>query len=102
MPIERADLQQTSILRKLLCYAETFRAGIHRDRLGMNNMRVLFVGKSRRRIDAMIQAFRDHLTGLAYPTLFLFADRPTLFAPDTPFFSYRWRDGEGKEHTLFE
>lgn len=48
------------------------------------------------------QAFGEHMTGLAYPTLFLFADRPTLFAPDTPFFDYRWRDGGGKEHTLFE
>jgi hypothetical protein len=44
----------------------------------MNNMRVLIVGKSRRRIDHMIQAFGEHMTGIAFPRLFLFADRPTL------------------------
>ena len=102
MPIVRPDLYQTSILRKYLCYAETHRADIHRDRFGMNNLRVLFVGKSRRRIDAMIRAFGEHMTGLASPRLFLFADRPTLFAEGTSFFDYRWRDGEGKEHSLFE
>lgn len=102
MPIERADLYQTSILRKYLCYAETHRAGIHRDRFGMNNMRVLFVGKSKSRIDAMIRAFHDHMTALASPRLFLFADEQSLFANGAAFFDYRWLDGEGKEHTLFE
>ena len=68
----------------------------------MNNMRVLFVGKNRRRIDNMITAFQTHLQGIASPRLFLFADRETLFANGTAFFDYQWLDGEGKEHTLFE
>lgn len=102
MPIERAELYQSSILRKYLSYAESFRAGIHRTRFGFNNMRALFVGKNRRRIERMIDAFQSHLTGLVSPRLFLFADRETLFGNGTALFDYPWVDGEGKEHTLFE
>jgi hypothetical protein len=65
-------------------------------------MRVLFVGKNRRRIDNMITAFQTHLQGIASPRLFLFADRQALFANGTPFFDCEWLDGEGKGHLLFE
>lgn len=101
MPVVRPMLYQTSILRKFLAYAESFRTCMHHTRFAMNNVRVLFVGNNRRRIETMIAAFQEHMTGIASPRLFLFADRETLFA-ENAFFDYRWLDGEGKEHTLFE
>lgn len=100
MPIVRPRLYQTSILRKFLAYAETFRAGAHKERFGMDNMRVLFVVKNRARLLNMIEAFAEQAASVASPRLFLFADRETLLAHAGSVFEHRWLDGEGKEHTL--
>jgi hypothetical protein len=46
MPIMRKGLAQTSFLRKLLAYQETWRRGLHREYLGIPNFRVLTVANS--------------------------------------------------------
>jgi hypothetical protein len=102
MPIMRPRLYQTSIFRKFLAYAETFRAGAHKAHFGMDNMRVLFVVKNRARLENMIEALSEHAAQVASPRLFLFADRETLLAQTGSIFEHEWFDGEGKEHTLFE
>lgn len=100
MPIARPWLNQTSIVRKFLAYAETFRAGVHQARFGMDNMRVLFVAKNEARVRHMIEAFGEHAAQVASPRLFLFADRPRLFREGSRLFEHEWLDGEGKGHTL--
>ena len=60
MPIERATLDQTSILRKFIAYSETHRQGLLEKILGLPNFRVYFVAQSRARIDHMIECYRRH------------------------------------------
>lgn len=97
MPVVRQDLYYTSILRKYLTYVATYHSNIHSDRFAMTNMRVLFVGKTKKRIDNMITAFQEHMIGSVSPQLFLFADHPTLVA-HRDVLHYPWLDGEGKKH----
>jgi hypothetical protein len=56
MPVVRKDLGQTSFLRKLLCYQETWRQGIHRTHLGISNFRVLTVTTNRERVGHLVEA----------------------------------------------
>jgi hypothetical protein len=99
MPVERREPHQTSILRKLLAYGETYKAQIHRSRYGMSNMRVLFVTKSPERVQSMLRAAQEKLPGDVPRGLFLFVDRRTLFNGDR-LFDVRWRSGTGEAVTL--
>jgi len=101
MPVVRSRVEQTSILRKLLAYHATYRGGIHRTRYGMDNMRVLIVGKSRERVASIIEAFGEHLAGKVSPRLFLAADRPTLLDGGGGDFTTGWTDMAGEEGSLF-
>ena len=102
MPIVRGRVDQTSILRKLLAYGATYRAGIHRERFGLDNMRVLMVGKTGERVRGMIDAFQEHLSGKVSPRLFLAADRRALFGNPASLLAARWQDMAGEERSLFE
>jgi protein involved in plasmid replication-relaxation len=46
MPIERRDLRQSCVLRKLKAYQETFTSGVHRARLQMQRFRTLILATS--------------------------------------------------------
>lgn len=73
MPILRKGLGQTSFLRKLLCYRETWRQGLHKTHLGIPNFRVLTVTTNRQRVEHLAEACRSLGGGGA--RLFLFMDK---------------------------
>ncbi len=100
MPVVRLRVEQTSVLRKLIAYGATFRSDIHQKRFGMDNMRVLIVGKGRERIDTIIQAFGEHLAGKVSPRLFLATDRQSLVGYGNIAQAETWLDLEGQGRTL--
>jgi hypothetical protein len=101
MPVVRRTLQQTSLLRKLLAYAETHRADIHKSRFSMGNMRVLFVVPSADRRETLKQAFHERVPGIS-PQIFLAIDRAGLAEAKGNVLLARWQDMEGRERLLVE
>jgi hypothetical protein len=75
MPVRRKGLTQTSFLRKLLCYQETWRQGLHRKHLGIPNFRVLTVTTNRERVGHLVAACRSIRGG---SRLFLFTGRESF------------------------
>jgi hypothetical protein len=93
MPIRRSHPRQTSYEHKLRTYRAVHEAGIHRDRLGLGNFRVLTITTSAARIASMREALQAITRG-AGSNQFLFADRATLTAtPDV--FTLDWITGKG-------
>src|SRR4051794_38118035 len=76
MPVVRKGLRQTSFLRKLLAYRETWRQGVHKARLGIPNFRVLTVTASRERVEHLVEACRSLAGGGS--RLFFFKDQESL------------------------
>lgn len=72
MPITRQSLNQTSISRKLLTYAETWRQGIHQRRFGIRRFRVVIVTTHAERAKHIIEACRQLWEG---SKLFLVTDQ---------------------------
>ncbi len=91
MPVARKGLGQTSFLRKLLAYRETWRQGLHRAHLGIPNFRVLTVTTSGERVEHLAAACRSLFGG---SSLILFADE-RLFAYDN-ILTYEWANGRGE------
>jgi hypothetical protein len=75
MPVARKGFAQTSFLRKLVCYQETWRQGIHKTHLGIPNFRVLTVTASEERMRHLVAACRSLGSG---GNLFLFAHQAAL------------------------
>jgi hypothetical protein len=92
MPVTRNGLAQTSFLRKLLAYQETWRRGLHRTHFGIPNFRVITVTSSRERAEHLVEACRS-LPGRG-SRLFLFTDRETLGRGDV--LSQGWVNGRGE------
>lgn len=92
MPVRREGLAQTSFLRKLICYQETWRQGTHRRHLGIPNFRVLTVTTSRERVAHLIEACRSMPGGGS--RLFLFADEESLDRGDI--LAHEWTNGRGE------
>lgn len=101
MPVVRRTPYQTSLLRKLLAYAETHRAGIHQSRYGMGNMRTLFVVPNAERRETLKRAFREQVPG-APPQLFLVIDQAGLAAVGGNVLFAKWQDMDGVERLLVE
>jgi hypothetical protein len=91
MPVTRKGLAQTSFLRKLLAYQETWRRGLHRAHLGIPNFRVLTVTISRERVGHLVEACRSLTAG---SRLFLFTDQENLHRADI--LSQEWVNGRGE------
>ena len=100
MPVVRADLESSSIFKKLLAYAGTWAQGIHRERLGIKSFQVLTITLSKERASHMAQAFKlidEHVMALwdkrCEARVFRFADR----ASATPgrLLKYGWLNGHG-------
>jgi hypothetical protein len=87
----RESLAQTSILRKLLCYRETWRQGLHKTHLGIPNFRVLTVTTTRERVGHLVAARRSLSGG---QRLFLFAHPETLCQGDA--LRNHWTSGNGE------
>jgi len=72
MPVKRRDNRQTSYLRKVLSYADTFENKIAQNRFEISGFQVLTVTTSSKRIES-IQAAIDGLTKKTFlPNTFLF------------------------------
>ena len=97
MPIDRADLLQTSLKRKFLTYAAMKRADLQQLHLGWKTFRVLFVTNNSERATNMLtkigQCVPEHMRNL-----FLVADRASLSLFD--FIAYPWRDARGQTYSL--
>jgi hypothetical protein len=98
MPVVRKGLGQTSFLRKLLCYQETWRQGIHRRHLGISNFRVLTVTTSRERVEHLVGACRSLPGGGS--RLFLFSDHEGF--RDRDILAREWIDGRKELARLSE
>ena len=73
----------TTVLKKFYEYAHTHEQGLHTKFYGAPNFRVLFVTKSRTRIDNLIKKCREHkLDRLCPGGAFLFTDEETLAQHD--------------------
>jgi hypothetical protein len=89
MPVMRKGLAQTSFLRKLLAYQETWRRGFHRAHLGIPSFRVLTVTTSRERVGHLIEACRTLSGGRS--RLFFFTDQMRLGCWDI--LAHKWVNG---------
>ena len=96
MPVVRKGLGQTSFLRKLLSYQETWRQGIQRTHLGTPNFRVLTVTTNRERVQHLVEACRSLRGGGS--RLFLFTDRESLRRADI--LTHEWVNGRGESVRL--
>ena len=101
MPVVRKNLSQSSLLRKLIGYGLTYKDDHHKRIYGLPNFRVLTIVPGRKRIDSILEAYRQHAAQIsASPRLFLFAESGLLTAPD--FFDYEWTDAAGERHRLID
>jgi DNA-binding Lrp family transcriptional regulator len=91
MPIARKEFAQTSFLRKLLAYRETWGRGVHKTHLGIPNFRVLAVTTSTKRVEHLMEACRSLSGG---SKLFLLTEIERL-ADENPF-SCGWVNGRGE------
>ncbi len=92
MPVRRKGLAQTSFLRKLLAYQETWRRGLHRTHFGIPNFRVLTVTANRERVGHLAEACRSLSGGGS--RLFLFTEQERLSHEDI--LSHEWVNGRGE------
>ena len=97
MPVERATLYQTSMLRKFIVYEAARQQGLHTSRYGWMNFRVLTITASKDRANTMRAVIQKNPSLKGSP-LFLFADHNTLVQSDI--LSYSWRDSANKTHML--
>ena len=81
MPVDRADLSQTSIRRKLLAYEAALKARQHVERFAFHNLRILTVTSSFERLRSMIAALNAVTHGMATGR-FLFAKHPAMTGAD--------------------
>jgi hypothetical protein len=75
------NLDDTSIVRKLLVYHSAWKQDLHAERWAFQKFRVLFVTTTRERISEMLNAV-DFVTNGKGSRLFAFTDRATLLAND--------------------
>jgi len=81
MPVDRGDLRQTSLKRKLLTYAAARRQGEHDRRFGWKAFRVLIITSSRQRAENTLACIDDSLDPLDR-SLFLVTDHAVLEQSD--------------------
>lgn len=91
MPVTRKGLAQTSFLRKLLTYQETWRQGLHRAHLGIPNFRVLTVTASRERVGHLVEACQSLPVG---GRLLLFANEKDIDHENI--LTHEWVNGRGE------
>jgi len=91
MPVARKGLAQTSFLRKLIAYRETWRQSLHAVNFGIPNFRVLTVTTSRKRVGHLVEACPSLSGG---SRLFLFTNRERLGRGDI--LAHEWVDGQGE------
>lgn len=97
MPLERAMLDQTSMLRKFLAYEATRRQAVHTQRFGWKAFRALVVSANGERI-ANMRALIERAPPLKGSPLFLFAEH-SILSPAS-ILGKSWLDAAGTAHAL--
>lgn len=95
MPVVRRDIMQTSFLRKMQSYGDTWNRKLAERRFGMHTFRVLTLTTSDDRIATMIEAYREELEGRVPGGVFLF--RPKHSDLDE---KLSWKNAAGKTVNL--
>lgn len=98
MPVTRSHPRQTSYDRKLRTYLAIQAKGVHRDRLGFANFRVLTITTTSGRIDTMVAALKQVTRGKG-SNQFLFTHRSTL-AGSSDVLLMEWITGKGETARL--
>lgn len=96
MPIERASLAQSSVIRKLLAYEEARQSRLAEKHHGWRNFRVLILTATPERADNIRAAIAR--SRLATSPLFLITDASVL--DDNDLLAMPWHDSNGRMHTL--
>ena len=91
MPVVRRDIMQTSFLRKMQSYEDTWNRKLAERRFGIKAFRVLTLTTSDDRIATMIEAYRQELKDRAPAGIFLF--RPKHLELNQPI---TWKNAAGK------
>ena len=92
MPVIRKSLGQTSMYRKFLAYAATWKQSIHRSRFGFRRFRVLSVTRSPERVASLVQSCSELKHGRG---LFLFGDRSAIESESI--LEFAWQTGRAGE-----
>ena len=97
MPVERGNLFQTSLKRKILTYTAARHRGEHTRQYGWKAFRVLIITTNAQRFQTILATIRrcvpEHERGL-----FLVADQSALATTDI--LAHAWRDARGQTHML--
>jgi hypothetical protein len=99
MPLERPDLVQSSILRKLIGYSAIYKERKYEECFSFRGFRVLFVCESKLRADNMRALYRKYKTRqyhglLCEQRMFWFCDMATIKAHDD-LFEVPWQLADG-------
>lgn len=91
MPVVRRDIMQTSFLRKMQCYEDTWNRKLAERRFGIKTFRVLTLTTSDDRIATMVEAYKSELKDRIPSGVFLF--RPKHAEYDE---NMSWKNAGGK------
>ena len=97
MPVERAGLKQTSLVKKLLVYQHAHKQKLHVRQFDWKAFRVLFVTNTGARADN-IRAAIHRTADLKNSELFYITDRHALTGADI--LTHAWQHASGTTHTL--
>ena len=99
MPVSRRDILQSSIIRKVQSYLDTYSRKLVARRFGINGFQLLFVTTSNSRIAIMQQAIANLDVGHFPANLFLFRtkEQEQQALP----FQKNWTNSKGRPLALF-
>jgi hypothetical protein len=98
MPIERKDLNRTSILRKLIAYAKAYDDGEHANAFAWKGFRTIILTTSQERVQSCVEAARDRFGNASVGRIFLFG---TLEAAND-ILGYEFTDVDGRRTRLID
>ena len=97
MPVERAGLKQTSIIKKLLVYVRAHKQKMHERHFNWKAFRVLIVTNTAARAANITDAIQ-RTPDLKNSELFYITDKHSLASADV--LAYAWQHASGSKHTL--
>ncbi len=97
MPVERAGLKQTSIVKKLLVYQKGHKQKMHERHFSWKAFRVLFITNTPKRA-AFIKLAIQRTPELKNSELFYITDQQSLIGADV--LAHAWQHASGSTHTL--
>ena len=97
MPIDRSNLDQTSLLKKFLGYTAGKRAKLHQRQFDWKAFRVLIITNTAERAQNLATVVRERVHADGHD-LFLITDRASLASSDL--LAHPWIDARGRKHTL--